>query len=95
MVYFVSSIWRKETTIVRRYFVKFDPEEGSIATDIDRIHLQIAIDDDFSDLDFIRNYYYLQVSFTGKRPDEMGLSQSIQTNQIFNTKIPFIIEEVL
>ncbi|MCU4843719.1 hypothetical protein OB992_07030 [Bacillus cereus] len=85
----------KETTIVRRFFVEFDPEEGSIDTDIDRVNLQIPIDDDFSDLDFIRNYYYLQVSFTGKRPDEIGISQSIQTNQIFNTKIPFIIEEEL
>lgn len=84
----------KETTIVRRYFVEFDPEQGYIDIDIDRINLQIPIDDDFSDLDFISNYYYLQVSFTDKRPGEMGIAQSIETNQIFNTKIPFIIEEV-
>lgn len=85
----------KETTIVRRYFAEFDPKERNIDIDTDRIDLQIPVDDDFTDLDFISNYYYLQVSFTGKRPHEMGVSQSIHDNQIFNTKVPFVIKEVL
>ncbi|ASN71431.1 hypothetical protein [Bacillus toyonensis] len=85
----------RETTIVRRYFVEFDPKEWFIPKDIDRVVFEIPVDDDFSDLDFISNYYYLQISFTGKRPHEMGIEQSIHDNQIFNTKIPFVIKEVL
>ena len=85
----------RDTTIVRRYLVEYDPKQKYIDEDIDHINLQIPVDDDFSDLDFISNYYYLQVSFTSKHPDEMGISHSIQANQIFNTKIPFIYNEVL
>ncbi|OJE45022.1 hypothetical protein BAQ49_07650 [Bacillus proteolyticus] len=85
----------RETTIVRRYLFEFDPQKIDMKSNTDHAELEIPIDDDFSGINFVDNYYYLQVSFTHKQPDEMGVSESIQTNKIFETKIPFMIEEVL
>lgn len=50
------------------------------------------MDDDFPNLDFIYNYYYLQVSFTSKHADEMVISHSIQVNKIFNKKFRLYTE---
>ncbi|TEA54627.1 hypothetical protein EZE46_05740 [Bacillus sp. BH2] len=85
----------RDTIIVRSYMVEYDPQQRNIESDTDRIELEIPIDDDFTEIDFVSNYYYLQISFTHKHPDEMGISESIRTNPIFNTKIPFVIKEVL
>ncbi|MCI4252498.1 hypothetical protein MRP26_26635 [Bacillus sp. CCB-MMP212] len=85
----------EDTIIVRSYMVEYDSEQRTIESDIDRIELEIPIDDDFTEIDFVSNYYYLQISFTYKKPDEMGITESIRTNPIFNTKIPFVIKEVL
>ncbi|HFR4148744.1 TPA: hypothetical protein ACHVJ6_002566 [Bacillus cereus] len=85
----------RETTIVRRYLLEFDPQEMDMKTNTEHVELEIPIDDDFSKVDFVDNYYYLQVSFTHKHSGEMGVSESINRNKIFETKIPFIIEEVL
>lgn len=85
----------KDTMIVRSYMVEYDPQQRNIESDIDRIELEIPIDDDFTEVDFVNNYYYLQISFTHKHPGEMGILHSIDINKIFETKIPFTIEEVL
>ncbi|MGH0787833.1 hypothetical protein ACQVTU_08695 [Bacillus cereus] len=85
----------RETTIVRRYMLEFDPQEIDMKSNTEHAELEIPIDDDFSKVDFVDNYYYLQVSFTHKHPGEMGVSESMNRNKIFETKIPFIIEEVL
>ncbi|MDR4983593.1 hypothetical protein RGU74_07725 [Bacillus cereus] len=79
----------KETTIVRRYVVEYDPNQGDINEDTEQIKFEIPIDDDFSNLDFISNYYYLQIGFTNKKTDQMGVTESIISNTIFKTKIPF------
>ncbi|WP_242221538.1 hypothetical protein [Bacillus cereus group sp. BfR-BA-01380] len=81
----------KGSTIVRRHIVEYDPEQGYTSEDIDHIEFQIPIDDDFSSIDFITNYYYLHISCTGKHHDEMGISASVDNNEIFKTKIPFIV----
>jgi hypothetical protein len=78
------------TTIVRRYMVEYEPE-SNIIEDFDQIELKIPIDDDFSKIDFVSNYYFLQVSFTNKHPGEMGISESIHVGKFFETKIPFIL----
>ncbi|MFJ8529988.1 hypothetical protein [Bacillus sp. NPDC094106] len=86
----------KETTIVRRYVREYDPQEQQDKEyDHEYLEVNIPIDDDFSGVDFINNYYYLQVSFTHKRQGEMGVTTSINNNKVFETKIPFIIKEVL
>lgn len=81
----------RDTAIVRRYFLEFNPQEIDMESDTEHAELEIPIDDDFSEINFVDNYYYLQVSFTHKHPGEMGLSTSIANNKIFNTKIPFIV----
>ncbi|MGK8427693.1 hypothetical protein OF864_22490 [Bacillus cereus] len=83
----------KETTIVRRYMIEYDPKQEDIKFDDDHIEFEIPIDDDFSNLDFVTNYYFLQISFTNKQPGVMGLSQSIYNNEIFKSKIPFTVSE--
>lgn len=80
----------KETTIVRRYMVEYDPEQGDIDDDNDLIELKIPIDDDFSGIDFVLNYYFLQMGFTSKHPGVMGISESLHIGKFFETKIPFI-----
>jgi hypothetical protein len=79
-----------DTTIVRRYVVEYEPE-SNIIEDIDQIELKIPVDDDFSRIDFVSNYYFLQFSFTNKHPGEMGISESINVGKFFETKIPFIL----
>lgn len=85
----------RDTTIVRRFLFEFDPQKNNTVSNSEEAELEIPIDDDFSGINFVDNYYYLQISFTHKRPDEIGISESIRTNKIFETKIPFMIEEVL
>ncbi|MGE6551316.1 hypothetical protein ACQKFK_20575 [Bacillus mycoides] len=82
----------RDTTIVRRYLVEYAPQNIQNKSDTDYIELQIPIDDDFSEIDFVSNYYFLQINFTYKHPSEMGIIASLYANQIFNTKIPFIIQ---
>jgi hypothetical protein len=82
----------KETTIVRRYMLEYDPEQEDKYDDIEEIDIDIPIDDDFSEIDFVLNYYFLQISITHKHPGEMGISESIRVGKIFETKIPFIIQ---
>jgi hypothetical protein len=81
----------KETTIVRRYMLEYDPDVEVINNDVEHIELKIPVDDDFSGIDFVSNFYFLEISFTHKHPGEMGISESIRVGKIFETKIPFTI----
>ncbi len=80
----------KETTVVRRYLVEYPPDT---IDDTDLIELEIPIDDDFRGIDFVSNFYFLHVSFTGKQPGEMGISESIYYGRVLETKIPFILKD--
>ncbi len=78
----------KETTTVRRFVIEYDPGR-EIFKDVQDMMLDIPVDDDFLDIDFISNYYFLQMSFTHKHLGEMGLDESVYVGKFFETKVPF------
>lgn len=82
----------KETNIVRRYAVEYNPEIEPIKDSYNTI-LDIPIDDDFGNLDFVTNFYKLEFCYTNKRDGELGFNYSLEEGKFFETKVPFVVLE--